>query len=257
MTTTATTAFDPVWEADVYAAGRHLARYPYDSVVSFVFRHAPSDRPRGEVRILEIGCGAGNNLWFAAREGFRVAGIDGSRSAIEYARRRFAEEGLDGDLRVGDFTALPFDDASFDLVIDRGSTVCVGHTACRLAVREVRRVLVPGGHFHFNPYSDRSTSVLHGRPGPDGTTVDIAQGPLAGLGALCFHSAADVDGSLGDGWQVLKREHREWTDETKTVPGTNSSGKRSDSVDVEADELVPGTVFSHAEWLVIARKEDR
>ena len=224
-------AWDPVWESEVYGEGRHLARYPYDSVVSFVFRHAPRDRDRENVRILEIGCGAGNNLWFAAREGFSVAGIDGSRSAIAHARTRLAAEGLNGDLRVGDFTDLPFDEACFDLVIDRGSLVCVGHSACLTAVREVQRVLVPGGVFHFNPYSDRSSSVLRGRSGADGTTVDIASGPLAGLGALCFHTAEDVDRALGRGWDVLKREHREWTDTSTKPPEV------------------------HAEWLVIARKE--
>ena len=103
-------AFNPIWEKEIYGQGRQLGRYPYDAVVSFVFRYAPRDRERSAVRILEIGCGAGNNLWFAAREGFSVTGIDGSATAIDYARKRFAEEGLSGDLRVGDFTALPFED---------------------------------------------------------------------------------------------------------------------------------------------------
>jgi hypothetical protein len=61
--------FDPVWD-EIYGQGRHFNHYPYDAVVSFVFNNRPGDRPRDQVRVLEVACGAGNNLWFAAREGF-------------------------------------------------------------------------------------------------------------------------------------------------------------------------------------------
>src|SRR5262245_57036654 len=82
--------WDPVWENTVYGQGRHLNRYPHHAVVSFVFRQFGQAPDRRSVRICELGCGAGNNVWFAAREGFTVAGIDGSASAIEHARQRLA-----------------------------------------------------------------------------------------------------------------------------------------------------------------------
>src|SRR5262245_53509995 len=121
--------FDPIWEDAIYGQGQKISRYPFDIVVTFVYRNYPRHKPRHDVRILEVGCGSGNNLWFAAREGFQVAGIDGSSSAIAYAQKRFAEEGLTGDLRVGDFTQLPFESDSFDLAIDRGSLTCCGLSA--------------------------------------------------------------------------------------------------------------------------------
>ena len=96
-----TAPIDPAWEEAIYSQGRHLNRYPFDAVVSFVYRYRPKVRAPQQIRILEVGCGAGNNLWFAAREGFDVAGIDGSDSAVDHARRRFEQEGLNGDLRVG------------------------------------------------------------------------------------------------------------------------------------------------------------
>jgi cyclopropane fatty-acyl-phospholipid synthase-like methyltransferase len=118
------TTIDPVWE-EKYSAG-HAERYPWDCIVTFVYRYYPRDKQKQDVRILEVGCGAGSNLWFAAREGFDVTGIEGSASAIQYAQERFKLENLKGDLRVGDFTALPFTDNTFDLVIDRGSTYLCG-----------------------------------------------------------------------------------------------------------------------------------
>lgn len=220
-------SFDPVWET-LYGAG-HTVCYPWDSVVSFVFRNAPRGVPRSEVRILEVGCGPASNLWFAAREGFAVTGIDGSAAAIAQAQRRFADEGLHGDLRVGDFTRLDgLPDASFDLAIDRGSLVCTGRTDAACAVREIHRVLKPGGRFFFNPYSDQHTSASAGRAAGDGLRVDIDRGTLVGVGQLCFYGRAEVDAVLGEGWSVRSLQHMAQVEERD------------------------GTV--HAEWRIVAEK---
>jgi SAM-dependent methyltransferase len=205
------TSFNEIWE-DIYHEGRQLNRYPFDQIVSFVYRNLPRDKPRGEVSILEVGCGAGNNLWFAAREGFRVFGIDGSASAIDYARKRFAEEALEGDLRVGDFTALPWDDESCDLAFDRGALTNCGLSMGQKAVREVRRVLHLGGKFYFNPYSVMHSSHVAGRPGPDGVTQDIRGGGLEGMGSICFYTRRDVENALAEGWRILSMVHVERTD---------------------------------------------
>ncbi len=221
-------SFDRIWE-EKYAAG-HAQRYPWDVVVSFVFRNAPRDRPRQDVRILEVGCGTASNLWFAAREGFSVAGIDGSESAIDYAKKRFAEDGLDGDLRVGDFTALDFADGSFDCVIDRGALTCCGFTALKQAVAEVRRVLKPGGRFFFNPYADGHSSARAGKPAGDGLTNDITGGSLTGVGQILFVGRQQVCELLAEGWALHQVQRLELT-----------------------DMLAPeGSI--HAEWRVVAEK---
>lgn len=233
--TIASAAFDPDWEMR-YREG-YVQRYPWDKVVTFVFRHAPRDRPRREVRILEIGCGSGSNLWFAAREGFSVAGIDGSATAIEAVRRRFREEGLEGDFAVGDFTQpLPFADSTYDLAIDRGSIVCVGFSAARRAVGEVHRKLKPGGLFLFNPYSRTHTSFAAGTPAEDGLVRDVAGGSLVDVGPLCFYSEEMVREILAEGWEILGLSHVELRSST-----TGDSPLKPDA-DV------------HAEWSAIARK---
>jgi ubiquinone/menaquinone biosynthesis C-methylase UbiE len=186
---------DLVWERDLYSRGHHLNHYPFDCVVSFVFRQYPRDKARADVGIVEVGCGAGNNLWFAAKEGFRVAGIDGSQSAIAYARQRLERDKLEGDLRVGSFTQLPWDGDSFDLAIDRCSLVCVGYELQKQAVAEVHRVLKVGGYFLCNGYSDRHSSAVAGVRAADGRTTEISDGTLVGAGAI-FQLASPGGGPL-------------------------------------------------------------
>lgn len=205
--------FDPFWE-DARKQGSQICRYPFDHVVSFVHRNAPGTKQREEIRILEIGFGTGNNLWFAAREGFSVAGIEGSPTAAEYARKRFQEDGLDGDLRLGDFTQpLPFKSRNFDLAVDRCSITCAGHSAGKATILEVKRVLRIGGRFLFNPYSKRHSSYSLGRPGPDGLSRDITGGALAHTGQICFYDRSDVMSVFGAGWRLLSLQHLEVVDE--------------------------------------------
>jgi SAM-dependent methyltransferase len=217
------------WEG-IYSEGRALNRYPFDSVVQFIYRNYSRAKPRAETKILEIGCGAGNNLWFAAREGFTVFGIDGSPSAIEYARKRFADEGLGGDFRIVDFVKLPFKDNTFDFVIDRAALTCSTTSDAAKTIAEVKRVLLPGGKFFFNPYSDHHSSHVSGITGPDGLTVDISGGTLTGIGPVRFYGKREILGMFGAGWKVTGLRHVEFM-----------------------DELTP-PYDCHAEWILTAEK---
>ena len=221
--------FDPIWE-EKYAAG-HCQNYPWDMVVSFVFRNVPRDRPRSEIKIMEVGFGSAPNLWFAAREGFKVAGVEGSSSAVDFALERFKCEGLSGDLRLGDFTSLPFDDDSFDLVIDRGSLVCVGVEAQKQAINEIHRCLRMGGRFLHNTYADSHSSMLAGQQGLDGLINNISGGTLVGVGQLHFTSRSEINERFAVGWNLVQVQRREWVD----------------MLSVNSD--------IHAEWVVVAEKK--
>ena len=205
--------FNQIWENDIYGQGKHLNRYPFDNVVSFLFRYYPRNKPKNEVKILEVGCGAGNNLWFAAREGFKVVGIDGSRSAIDFCKKRFQDEGLEGTFVVGDFTQLPFEDNYFDILIDRGSIVCVDLEAGKRAVQEAYRTLQKGGYFFFNPYSQMHSSFVGGELLPNGYTTNIQSGSLIGVGDLCFYSYRDILDTLPKNkWNIKSIKHKEFTE---------------------------------------------
>jgi SAM-dependent methyltransferase len=108
------------------------------------------DGYRGK-RVLEVGCGAGTDLVRFAKGGALVSGVDLSASAIALARKNFAQQGLQADLREADGEHLPFEENAFDLVYAHG---VVQYTPRPQAlVDECRRVLQPGGEAVFQVYN--------------------------------------------------------------------------------------------------------
>lgn len=103
-------------------------------------------------RMLEIGCGRGVGLARLADlcAPAKLAGIDIDATLIEIAKARMAHFGLAAELYVGDVRDLPFEDASFDVVVDFGTCYHIDEPVA--ALREVARVLAPGGQFiHESP----------------------------------------------------------------------------------------------------------
>jgi SAM-dependent methyltransferase len=90
-------------------------------------------------RFLDVGCGAGLALLVARGRGASVSGLDAAASLVEIARTRVA----DADVRVGEIEALPFPDASFDVVSGFNA---FQYAADRVhALAEARRVAGPAG----------------------------------------------------------------------------------------------------------------
>lgn len=138
-----------------YAAGMlgydpaELARLPAIVTSSFAGvanPHAIAPLPVGAT-VVDIGCGAGTDLLLAARRigrGGRAIGID-----MTEAMRSRAAEGArqcqltNVDVRAGDATALPVEDASVDVVISNGVLNLVPEK--ERAVAEIARILKPRG----------------------------------------------------------------------------------------------------------------
>ncbi len=108
----------------------------------YIREFARFDRGRGQ-RVLEVGIGAGTDFVNWVRAGAVATGIDLTERAVSLTRERLSLEGLAADVQVADAEALPFPDASFDIVYSYG---VLHHTPdTPQAVREVHRVLKPGG----------------------------------------------------------------------------------------------------------------
>ena len=198
--------FDTVWD-DLYG-GSLASYYPWDFVVSYVFKYHPRDKKRSDVAILEFGCGTGNNLWFCAREGFDVIGVDGSAGAIEKTKTLFEKEGVTGTFFVNEFVPLPVEDNSVDMIIDRGSLTCTNKTSFGKALDEAYRVLNDDGTFLLNPFSDQHSSFEYSDAGEDGVRINITDGSLKNVGQIAFYNEGEIDDLIDlDKWIIEEKRH--------------------------------------------------
>src|SRR5215475_1104449 len=102
-------------------------------------------------RVLEIGCGTGNLLLMVKRRhpDATVVGLDPDPEALARARRKAARAGLSVQLDRGFADELPYPDGSVDRVLSAFMFHHLEPADRRSALREVRRVLAPGGSLHL------------------------------------------------------------------------------------------------------------
>ena len=117
----------------------YFSRFMEKSAVEFLDRLHVSPG----ATLLDVACGSGQLALIAARRGARVTGVDIATNAIEAARGRAASEGITARFDEGDAEALPYDDASFDVV----ATIYGAMFAPRpdRVASELLRVCRPGG----------------------------------------------------------------------------------------------------------------
>ncbi|MFL5607915.1 MAG: class I SAM-dependent methyltransferase [Gemmatimonadaceae bacterium] len=113
-------------------------------------------RPPLGARVLEVGCGRGIALPVLAERlrPTELVGVDIDPMLVAIARHRLRASGTEASVLQCDVRALPFEADSFDLVMDFGTCYHVGGgtAGARAALREIARVLCPGGLFiHETP----------------------------------------------------------------------------------------------------------
>ena len=111
-----------------------------------------AERVLGDVagrRVLEVGCGAAQCARWLAERGALPVGLDLSERQLQHSRRIDESSGRRVPVVAGTATALPFADASFDVVFSAFGALQFVRDA-GLAVGEAARVLRPGGTFAFS-----------------------------------------------------------------------------------------------------------
>ena len=122
-------------------ADERYSTYPWLYDVAEFTKH------KGE-KVLEIGCGTGADLAEFVKHGAIAIGIDITQTHLDLARERLGDSGV---LIKADMRELPFGDGSFDYVYSHG---VVHHSdEPDKVIREIFRVLRPGGIFNIHVYA--------------------------------------------------------------------------------------------------------
>jgi ubiquinone/menaquinone biosynthesis C-methylase UbiE len=173
--------------------------YPNESLIQFIasrfFKLAHQERK--EIRVLEVGCGSGANLWMMAKEGLQVYGLDSSLAALNLAKQHLEEKWkVSAELKQGNFTDLPYENDYFDAVVDVVSFQHLPIDYALQALAEVARVLKPGGEFFSYRLSDKCSMNVVAANRIDEVTlfnIDDPTMPLANNGPTAFWSIDLVD----------------------------------------------------------------
>jgi len=179
----------------VYSKGRQLNLYPYDILVSVVARKYFSilRGKRSKLKVLDLGCGGGNNAKFLAESGFKVFGLDGSDSAVRACRERFSKWHLRGDFLQGDFLNLPYPDNFFDIIIDRESIYANRLKDIAVMLDEVFRSLKPGGLFISFVYNLYHPEKKYGKKIEKNTYNNFSEGSFYQAGLAHFFSLGEIN----------------------------------------------------------------
>jgi SAM-dependent methyltransferase len=117
----------------------YFSRFMQPAAIEFVDRLALEPG----TTVLDVACGSGQLALIAARRGAKATGVDIATNLVAAARGRATSEGLDARFDEGDAEALPYPDASFDVVASIYGAMFAPRP--ELAAAELLRVCRPGG----------------------------------------------------------------------------------------------------------------
>ena len=139
-------------------------RYPNEELCRFMGRNffsIPKNK-RKKIKILEVGCGSGGNLWMLANEGFRTYGLDISSKSIQITKQILRKINLKANLKVGSMTNLPYKNNYFDCIIDVFSSSCLNAKDGNKFLIEISRTLKKGGVF-FSYFPSKKSKMYRSK----------------------------------------------------------------------------------------------
>ncbi|MFQ6343024.1 class I SAM-dependent methyltransferase [Campylobacter sp. VTCC 70190] len=180
---------------------KEWGKYPSENLIRFIARNFYNAQDRSKINILELGFGTGTNLWFCAREGFSVSGIEWSKTGANRFKKRMETEKLSDKIKqieIGDYkdSLDCFEDESFDALIDVASLCCNDRAKTRDIFIKALKKLKIGGKF----YSSALSKQLFGYEENKGDFFEPNCGIYVKMGALRF----DDEQSLKELYKELK-----------------------------------------------------
>jgi len=122
-------------------------------------------------KILDIGCGPGNEAIFLAKQGMDVTGIDLSSEVIDLAKKLADLQQVKVNFIQGDALKLPFKDNTFDVVNDTFVFHHFQKSIRKKYAQEIKRVLKKNGIFVLRGFSCKMAP-------PSNKPLSVGGGPL-------------------------------------------------------------------------------
>jgi SAM-dependent methyltransferase len=156
-------------------------------------------------RTLELGCGAGTNAVYLAKNGFDVTAVDMAPTALDQARRNADSARVDLELIEADICDIPAPHNPFEFVFDRGCFHCVRSEKLDAYLQTLARVAAPGARVLI--LTGNANEVSEG--GPPGVREEELRAELSGvldierIREFHFEDRGGLRGPLG--WSCLGR----------------------------------------------------
>ncbi len=148
------------YESGYQKFGKNYQRkYPNEELCRFIGRRFNNLKSKKKIKILEVGCGPGGNLWMLANEGFKTYGIDFTPASILLAKQNLKSRKLKANLKVSNMTELNYKDNYFDVIVDIFSSCHLNNNEGKLFMYNVSKKLKKGGIF-FSYFPSKKSLIF-------------------------------------------------------------------------------------------------
>ena len=169
---------------------KNWGEYPAEDLIRFDKRFLKKNTKNKE--LLEIGCGTGGNLWYFAKKGYSITGIDISKVALKKANIKIKKEvkNWKGDLIHADITKYNFNDKKFDVIIDNEFSCCLDFDETIKLYSTLFSILKKNGKIFVRAFSNNTYGYLTGQKISHNTFIPSVG--HTGMGIQRFTSKSDI-----------------------------------------------------------------
>lgn len=188
----------------------------------------------GEItgRVLDAGCGLGENALFFAKRGYQVTGIDVSSSAIEKNQNKARERGLRVEFVVADATTMVGVEGPFRTAVDSALLHSLDEKAQRSYISALHGICEPGARLHMLCFSDRLPAEI----------------------PAYRYTEADLRANFSDGWKIHRVERRGYATTYTQDKVRSLLESVSSTMDLSAVEVDDAGQLLMPSWLLTAER---